>query len=74
MIHPNKTAVDYIWEKFTTTWFSNDSLKTMQKVEEIQRGLAHKPFNPNSEAHLKFLKNLNKKKETLQEAFPFIKF
>jgi len=46
----------------------------MQQVEEIQKGLDHKPFNPNSEAHQKFLKNLAKRKETLLEVFPFMKF
>ncbi len=74
MIHPNKTAVNYIWERFTNTWISDEGLKTMQKVEEIQRGLSHKPFNPNSEAHQKFIEKLNKKKETLLQVFPFIKF
>ena len=74
MIHPNKTAINYIWERFSNTWFSDESLKTMRRVEEIQRGLSHRPFNPDSEAHLKFLKNLTKKKETLLQMFPFIQF
>ncbi|WP_299160157.1 GSCFA domain-containing protein [uncultured Tenacibaculum sp.] len=74
MIHPNKTAINYIWEKFCATYISDEALKTMQEIETIQRGLNHKPFNPKSEAHLKFLNNLQQKKETLQKAFPFIKF
>ena len=74
MIHPNKTAINYIWEKFCATYISDEALKTMQEIETIQKGLEHKPFNPKSEAHLKFLNNLQQKKETLQKAFPFIKF
>ena len=74
MIHPNKTAINYIWEKFCATYISDEALKTMQEIETIQRGLDHKPFNPKSEAHYKFLNNLQQKKETLQKAFPFIKF
>ena len=74
MIHPNQTAIHYIWEKFTNTWFSKHTINTMQKVEEIQKGLAHKPFNPNSEGHQKFLKKLAQKKETLIKAFPHISF
>jgi len=74
MIHPNKTAINYIWEKFTDVWFSNDSLKTMKEVDTIQKGLTHRSFNPESDAHQKFLKNLEQKKETLIKAFPFIKF
>jgi len=74
MIHPNKTAINYIWEKFNTSWVSEQAQKTLEKVETIQKGLAHKPFNPNSEAHLKFLENLEQKKETLLKAFPFMNF
>jgi hypothetical protein len=74
MIHPNKTAINYIWEKFSDTWISEETQKTMNEVEVIQKGLAHRPFNPNSEAHLKFLDNVQQKKETLVKAFPFIKF
>ena len=74
MIHPNQTAINYIWEKFCDVWFTEDTLKTMKEVETIQKGLTHKPFNPNSEAHQLFLKKLQQKKETLLQAFPFMNF
>lgn len=74
MIHPNKTAVNYIWEKFYNLWTSEETQQTMKKVETIQKGITHRPFNIESEAHLKFLKNLQQKKETLVKAFPFMKF
>lgn len=74
MIHPNKTAIKYIWEKFKEVWITEDSYNTMQQIETIQRGLNHKPFNPESEAHQLFLKKLQQKKETLLQAFPFMNF
>lgn len=74
MIHPNKTAINYIWEKFTSTWFKENALQTMKKVEEIQKGMTHRPFNPDSEAHIKFLEKLVQKKETLLQEFPFMRF
>ena len=74
MIHPNKTAINYIWEKFTSVWFNENSLKTMKEIDTIQKGLNHKPFNPNSEAHQQFLKKLQQKKETLIKMFPHISF
>ncbi|REH56706.1 GSCFA family protein [Tenacibaculum gallaicum] len=74
MIHPNKTAINYIWKKFKEVWITEKSNQTMQEVETIQRGLNHKPFNPSSEAHQSFLKKLQQKKETLLQAFPFINF
>ena len=74
MIHPNKTAINYIWEKFLDTWFSEDSKITMQEIEAIQKGIAHKPFNENSDQHQQFLKNLETKKEKITQSFPFIQF
>ncbi len=74
MIHPNKTAINYIWQKFTAVWISEEAQKTIAKVEVIQKGLTHRPFNAVSEAHLKFISSLQQKKETLVKAFPFMKF
>ncbi|MEH6659650.1 GSCFA domain-containing protein [Leeuwenhoekiella marinoflava] len=74
LIHPNELAVAYIWECFISVYVSEETHKTMQQVEEIQRGLAHKPFNANSEQHQKFLKKLEVKKSTLQAQYPQIRF
>ncbi|MFD0992523.1 GSCFA domain-containing protein [Tenacibaculum geojense] len=74
MIHPNTTAINYIWDKFTATWFSNNTYETMKLVDSLQKGFAHKPFNPETPEHQKFLDNLHKKKETLLKAFPFMNF
>ncbi|MBA6157248.1 GSCFA domain-containing protein [Tenacibaculum sp. S7007] len=74
MIHPNETAINYIWEKFSDVWISEKAQQTMKKVATIQKGLTHRSFNPNSEQHQLFLKNLQEKKETLIKAFPFMNF
>lgn len=74
MIHPNITAINYIWEKFKYIWISENAYQTMDLVETIQRGLSHKPFNPESDAHQKFLKNLIEKQKQLQKELPSIKF
>ena len=73
-IHPNTLAVDYIWERFSSVYFSEETQKTMQKVQEVQQGLGHKAFNPDSEAHQKFLKNLETKKRALQADFSHFEF
>ncbi|WP_439128414.1 GSCFA domain-containing protein [Polaribacter sp.] len=74
MIHPNPTAINYIWEKFVATWFSEEALSTMQKIETIQKGISHKPFNEDSDQHKQFLNNLEDKKKEISKQFPFIKF
>ncbi len=74
MIHPNRTAVDYIWEKFSFVWINKDVQKVMDKVAVVQKGLAHRPFNKQSEKHKAFLKMLEKKKLYLEETYSFMKF
>ena len=74
MIHPNKIAVNYIWNRFYEVWMSSKANKTMEEVDVIQKGLQHKPFNPNSEAHQKFLSNLKEKQIQLQQKYTYIIF
>ncbi len=74
MIHPSATAINYIWEKFKNVWVSDDANTILNEVETIQKGLSHKPFNPKSEAHQRFLKNLGFKIENLKARFPHIVF
>jgi len=74
MMHPNKTAINYIWERFMETQISDSSKLTMQEIETIQKGISHRPFNKNSEQHQRFLKNLEVKKEKINSLFSFIKF
>ncbi len=74
MLHPNQTAINYIWKKFTQVWISDEAQNTMTTVKNIQSGFAHKPFNSSSEQHQQFLKNLQEKVDKLQEKYPFITF
>lgn len=74
MIHPNAQAIDYIWEKFTEHCIDPAVFNTMKLVDEVQKGLLHRPFNPYSEAHEKFLKHLARKIDLLLEDHPFMNF
>lgn len=74
MLHPNTTAVNYIWERFNEVWISEDTRKTMISIDEIQKGLAHRAFNPNSEAHELFLNRLDDKKTNIESKFFHIRF
>lgn len=74
MVHPNQTAINYIWKKFKEIWIDSDDFPFMDDVETIQKGLSHKPFNTDSEQHKRFLKSLSEKIMYLQKEYPFIKF
>ncbi len=74
MIHPNQTAVNYIWEAFKNVWISKDVFNTMNEIDTIQKGFLHKPFNENSKAHQKFLQNLEEKKRLIKNKYAYIVF
>ena len=69
MVHPNETAVDYIWEHFIHVWMAENTASIMKEVETIQRGLAHKPFNPDSEEYKKFTQTIQLKIHKLKQDF-----
>jgi hypothetical protein len=74
MIHPSAVAINYIWERFAETHLSPESISVMEEIATIQKGLAHRPFNPESESHKKFVENLNKKINSIQKRHEFIEF
>lgn len=74
MLHPNQVAIDYIWQRFKETVISEIAFLTMDEVETIQKALSHRPFNPNSSSHLKFIENTQRKISNLQAKFSFIQF
>ena len=74
MLHPSQTAIDYIWKRFSENYISEENFATMEKVCSIQKGLAHRPFNPNTASHQKFLNTLKNKIVKLQVQFPRINF
>ena len=74
MMHPSPMAIDYIWERFAATQIDASAITTMELVQTIQKGLAHRPFNPNSKSHQKFEANLKEKIATLEAQYSFMKF
>ncbi|QSW90374.1 GSCFA domain-containing protein [Flavobacterium endoglycinae] len=74
MLHPNQIAIDYIWKLFSENYISEDSFSVMKEVDEIQKSLRHRSFNPESEQHQKFLAKLQQKINTLGIKQPHIKF
>ena len=74
MIHPSAVAVDYIWERFTEAYIAPEAHETMKLTDSIQKGLSHRPFNPDTPQHQDFLKKLDDKIITLQKLHPHISF
>ncbi|MDM1071731.1 GSCFA domain-containing protein [Empedobacter brevis] len=55
LIHPSKQAIDYIWKRFSDTYFEESTQTIIQKINKIVSAMNHRPFNESSENHQKFL-------------------
>jgi GSCFA family len=73
MIHPSEQAIQYIWEKFSATYFEEKTRALKHKVLALKRDINHLSINPNNEDFKKFRSNVNSKLEDLVSEFPFLK-
>lgn len=74
MLHPNKTAIEIIWQKFSKVWISSETETLQKEIASIQNGLEHRPFNPEGADHLQFSEKLQQKITSLKKLFPHIQF
>lgn len=65
LLHPNEAGEQYIWEKFSDTFFRPETTQLLQKIHKVQTSLAHRPLQQN-ESYQKFLLTL----QTAIEALP----
>ena len=69
MLHPNQTAVEYIWKYFSEMFFTDKTLEILPKIQELQKDKHHKILRPNSPQAKKFLERLKEKQEYLAKQY-----
>ena len=74
LIHPSTLAVDYIWHKFSQTFFNNETLDLNLAISDINTAFNHRLKNPNSEASINFKKNILTKIIALTLKHPYLDF
>ena len=72
LIHPSAQAVNYIFDRFEKNLLSTDEIDLRSRVSQINNQLNHKPLFPDSEAHQKFLIQLDKATKKLKEDYPIL--
>ncbi|MDH5365592.1 MAG: GSCFA domain-containing protein [Cyclobacteriaceae bacterium] len=65
MLHPSEEAIQYIWQKFSGTYFDDTSMDFIKEWDSVLKALNHKPFNVHSDEHQKFLKKIISKLNSL---------
>ena len=56
MLHPSAAAFQYIWERFGEFVFEKYTLEIISQLEQIHKAMEHKPFRPEDEEYLRFVK------------------
>lgn len=72
LLHPNKMAVEYIWEKFSGSFFSLDCKDTIKAVEPYAKGIRHRQKDENSPQNFKFNEFLAELKKDLLIKYPHL--
>jgi hypothetical protein len=72
MFHPSDTAIDYIWKRFSETYFTDETLLIKTELEHLNTQLNHRSINPESQEHIAFRQSLEKKKKVLTQKYPFL--
>ena len=72
MLHPSDQAVEYIWEKFRETYFGKAAEQFLEDWRPIREALGHKPFNPDSEEHLKFIAKTEERKKWFEKKYGLV--
>jgi hypothetical protein len=73
-IHPSQAAVDYIFEKFSATYFAEHTQKLNKALMEIQAAVNHKIEFPGHPMVHHFAENMLRRIDELEKEHPFLQF
>jgi hypothetical protein len=74
MIHPSDSAIDYIWERFSSTFFSEETIKISQEIYQLIKSIDHRPVNISSSTYKKFIFSIVESLKILSLKYPKIDF
>lgn len=74
LVHPNETAIDYVFENFSNSFFDNSTKDMVIEVKKVIAAVNHKPIFKESEGHKKFISDQLKQIEKLNRLYPFLDF
>ncbi len=72
MVHPSAVAVEYIWERFVETYFSETTQKEMRPLHQLYLDRHHTLLHPNTPASQAFLARIEATASTLRPHYPWI--
>ena len=72
MLHPTEQAVDYIWERFSDTYFSQSTTDFIVEWRPLKQALAHKVLDSTSNDFIKFKQSSIEKLNLIAKKYPLL--
>lgn len=69
MLHPSDQAVDYIFERIASTYFSDATVTFLKEWKPIHEALNHRPLHPESEEYQRFKRQTEDKLKALEKKY-----
>jgi hypothetical protein len=71
-VHPNYLATDFVLQKFISSCMDDEASDLIEELRKISVARRHKPFQPTTAAHKRFLESSAAKTKELQRKYPFL--
>lgn len=69
MLHPSDQAVDYIFERIVSTYFSDATVAFLKEWKPIREALNHRPLHPESEEYQRFKRQTEDRLKALEKKY-----
>jgi len=66
LLHPNETAIHYIWDKFCKSYLNGEANNTIEQLDKLLKQVNHQPFNPSSQKHKEATRKLVERLQLFQ--------
>ena len=70
MLHPSDQAVEYIWQRLSEVYLSDEAKAFLKEWAPLKAVLNHKPFHPDSEEYQALMDKTMLKVQELQKKYP----
>lgn len=70
LAHPNAQAIDYIWQKFSESAFSEKTLQLNLEISKLNAALHHRKLSASEEGDKKLLSYIEQQKEKIRTLLP----
>jgi len=72
LLHPNKQAIEYIFEKFEASYFEEKTIKLNQRIDKFNKASKHRHFDKESEKTKEFIRQQLEGISNLKKEHPYL--